>query len=244
MTETLDPRWPARFACLTDVGRVRDHNEDAYAAVPELGLWLVADGMGGASSGEVASAIASVAIPAAVRRGASLIDAVSASHQAILDGVAKGRGGAGMGSTVVALRLHDDCCEIVWVGDSRAYVLAEQGLRQLSTDHSYVQTLVDRGVLTAERARVDPSRSMLTRALGGPEQGRVKADRVICALDHASRFLLCSDGLTEELNDAEIGEILRQAEGPQAAVQALVSTALGQGGRDNITAIVIEPRAR
>lgn len=232
-----------RFASLTDIGRVRDRNEDAYAAVPELGLWLVADGMGGASSGEVASALASEAIPTAVRRGATLLDAVEASHQVILDGVATGRGGEGMGSTVVALRLHHALCEVVWVGDSRAYVLEGQRLRQLSTDHSYVQALVEQGALTADLARVDPSRNILTRVLGGTVQGTVEADRVTCKLDHPSRFLLCSDGLTEELTDVEIGEILSQADEPHAVAQALVSTALEHGGSDNVTVIVVDPQA-
>jgi protein phosphatase len=228
------------FGCRSDAGRVRGHNEDSLAAHRELGLWVVADGMGGAASGEVASAIVIEAIPAAVRRGASLVDAVAAAHGAVLDGVANDRGGVGMGSTVVCLRLQDGFYEVAWVGDSRAYLLEGTSLRQLSTDHSYVQALVEQGVLTPELARVNPSRHILSRVLGGIDQGDVRADMISGERRNGQRFLLCSDGLTEELTDAEIAEILTGADDPQRAADALVASALEHGGRDNVTVIVIE----
>lgn len=229
------------YACGTDKGCVRPHNEDAFAARPELGLWLVADGMGGASSGEVASAITAESIVAAVARGVPLADAVAQAHRRVLDGVEDGRGGPGMGSTAVALRLTGGDFELAWVGDSRAFRFDGRRLEQLSHDHSYVQALVDQGVLDASEADRHPARHMLTRVLGGQEVEQVDADQIRGAVEFGQRFLLCSDGLTEELSAAEIEAILGDESDPEAAVRALIAAALDRGGSDNVTVVVIGP---
>ncbi|NBC46718.1 MAG: SpoIIE family protein phosphatase [Gammaproteobacteria bacterium] len=233
---------PLITACVTDRGRVREHNEDAYAVHPEIGLWLIADGMGGASSGEVASAIVAESIPQAVRRGEALVDAIAQAHQAILAGMAEGRGGAGMGATAVALRIEGGRYEVAWVGDSRAYAFDGQALRRLSHDHSYVQGLVDQHVIDPAEAEGHPARHILTRVLGGAEPGTVEVDCVEAALQTGQCFLLCSDGLTDELTETEISELLRVQSDPESAAHDLVAAALERGGHDNVTVVLVCPR--
>ena len=136
----------------TDVGRVRDHNEDNYVANAELGLWVVSDEMGGHEAGEVASEITVTELPERTRNGAALDEAIGAIHQSILDSPAPGRGAPGMGATVVALKNDGMRYRVAWVGDSRAYLWDGEHLQQLTRDHSFVQRLIDSGAITAEEA--------------------------------------------------------------------------------------------
>ena len=134
------------FGCATHAGRVRDHNEDHYSAVPEIGLWIIADGMGGHQAGEIASDIVSRAVVDFVRQGSSLKEAIARSHHAVI-GAGEGRKNlSGMGSTVVALQIDGLNYKIAWVGDSRAYMW-DGGLKQITHDHSFVQGLIDAGKL-------------------------------------------------------------------------------------------------
>ncbi|WP_462323167.1 PP2C family protein-serine/threonine phosphatase [Halochromatium sp.] len=231
---------PPEFACLSETGLVRTRNEDAYAAQPELGLWVVADGMGGVAGGAVASAIAVETIVDEVRRGVDLTEALNGAHRAILDAAAAGQGSPGMGTTAVALRLDRNRYELAWVGDSRAYSLQPgQRLCQLTRDHSVVQSLVDQGLLSPEQAGSHPYRHQLTRALGGFATPAIDADHVSGDWSRGDWLLLCTDGLNGELSDAEIGGLIQDARAPEPAAQALVAAALEQGGHDNVTVILL-----
>lgn len=235
------PQQLPEVACLSETGLVRSHNEDAYAAHPELGLWVVADGMGGVAGGEVASAIAVETIVGEVRRGVDLTEALNGAHRAILDAEAAGQGGPGMGTTAVALRLDGFRYELAWVGDSRAYSLEQgQTLRQLTRDHSVVQSLVDQGMLSPEQASSHPYRHQLTRALGGGFTTQaIAADHVSGACRRGDWLLLCTDGLNGELSDAEMGALIHDARAPESAAQALAAAALERGGHDNLTVILL-----
>ncbi|HWJ09542.1 MAG TPA: protein phosphatase 2C domain-containing protein [Nocardioides sp.] len=241
----------------TDVGRVREANEDAYLADPPV--FVVADGMGGHDRGDVASAIvieefarlASDGYDA--RRGA---EAVAATLQAVQDRIlafdAEQRAGgadAGFsaGTTAVTALLVDSVSGPVWllanVGDSRAYRFSEGELEQVSVDHSLVQELVDNGEITRAAAAVHPSRNVITRALGGsalPGGVSGEADYFLLPLAAAERLLLCSDGVSGMLDDARISAILGSCEDPRDAAEQVVAAAVEAGGHDNATAVVID----
>lgn len=226
----------------SDVGRVRRHNEDSFTVREDLGLWVVADGMGGAAAGEVASAIAVEVIAREVEGGAGLGAAIAAANRSILDAAASGRGRAGMGSTVVAAQVSGRNFTVAWVGDARAYRWGD-GLRRLSHDHSRVQELLDAGMIDAEAARLHPQRSVITRVLGGPDGTAAAAEQVSGSLAAGEGLLLCSDGLTSEVGDEEIARVLNgnlAASGQgQAAAEQLIALALDHGGSDNVTVVLV-----
>ncbi|WP_020682756.1 PP2C family protein-serine/threonine phosphatase [Marinobacterium rhizophilum] len=225
----------------SDVGRIRNHNEDSFVVDPQLGLWLVADGMGGHSGGEVASAIASLVVHQRVAGGLSLREAIQDAHLAILAAAEQGDGIKGMGATLVALHARDLHYEIAWVGDSRAYLWdsAEPALSQLSHDHSYVQLLVDRGVLSEREAVGHPQAHVVLQALGVPERHELRVSRSSGQWQRGQRILLCSDGLSGELDAVELGQILGSGVDEQVQADRLIQAALTHGGRDNISAIVV-----
>jgi protein phosphatase len=232
----------ATLGVQSDVGRVRRHNEDSFAAREDLGLWVVADGMGGAAAGEVASAIVVETIAKQIEGGAELDAAIAEANRSVLKAAASGHGKPGMGSTVVAAQLNGRAYKVAWVGDARAYLWGD-GLRRLSHDHSRVQELMDAGLISDEDARLHPQRSVITRVLGGPDGTAAASEQVSGSLAPGQGLLLCSDGLTSEVGDAEIARVLsndptvnRQG---QAAVERLVSLALDHGGSDNVTVILI-----
>lgn len=220
-------------------GNFRDHNEDNYLVDCEHGLFVVADGMGGHDDGEIASMIAVDFIKGAVRRGISLQEAAAATHDEVLMAVERNQGSPGMGSTVVAAKLDDNQYEVVWVGDSRAYLWENNNLIQLTTDHSYVQRLLDYGHISEQEALNHPQRNIITRALGGMEQEQVEAESIRDTFYRGEQILLCSDGLTDEVSYHEIADILSEGLDEQHKVDRLVQKALDNGGSDNITAILI-----
>ncbi|HED14080.1 MAG TPA: serine/threonine-protein phosphatase [Gammaproteobacteria bacterium] len=222
----------------TDVGRMRDHNEDNFCVNSELGLWLVADGMGGHDCGEVASAIAVENIPKLLQSGTSLVEAISQTHNEILDSAARGVGGAGMGTTVVAARMIDNDYEVAWVGDSRGY-LWDGRLLQLTHDHSVVQEMIDVGMLSHEEAKFHQDRNIVTQALGAVALDSIKVGLVQGHLAEGQKLLLCSDGLTGEVDDQTIADILSAAESEQAAAEQLITEANQNGGSDNITVVLL-----
>ena len=234
----------------TDVGRVREVNEDAYLAAPPV--FVVADGMGGHDGGDVASAIVVEEFRRLAdagydpRRGSAVVATTLGDCQArIAAHVAEQRraGAAGYqaGTTaVVALLVEGDdgpCWLLANVGDSRAYRWAAGRLQQVSVDHSLVQELVAAGEITVEEAAAHPERHVVTRALG---VHATEADYFLLPLAAAERLLLCSDGVTEMLDDARIAEVLAGADDPRAAAEGLVEAAVEAGGRDNATALVVE----
>ncbi len=229
---------------LTHTGNVRSNNEDALYREPTLGLWIVADGMGGHEAGEVASEITVQTISDAIKHGATQIEAIQKAHRAILDGCEKGLGAQGMGSTVVSLHTDDSHYQIAWVGDSRAYLWtptsARKGtLKQLTTDHSYVQMLVQAGAITAEEANHHPDKNVITQCLGSLDLADVKVDTIDGEWQEGQWIILCSDGLTDELEDEQISAILSNSSDIDSATNALLREALSSGGRDNTTVAVI-----
>ena len=230
------------FALSTHTGLVRELNEDSHLALPKLGLWVVADGMGGHEAGEVASGITILEIARSVEQGMPLAEAIESAHRAIQTAALQGEGAANMGSTVVAAKLNGLLYEIAWVGDSRAY-LWNGTLHQLTTDHSYVQLLLNAGLITEREIPGHPSRNIISQALGvgGPDKANIKVDLVSGELGESDTLLLCSDGLSGEVTDDGITTILSETIGNQGRVDRLIAAALEAGGKDNITVIVLTP---
>lgn len=230
-------KW--EYGAGTHVGRVRELNEDRYAADPRAGVWVVADGMGGCEAGEVASAAVAETALASIKRGSSLVKAVADAHRAVVELLDRGQGVAGMGSTVVVLRLRGRHYDIAWVGDSRAYLWGQGKMRQLTRDDTIVQTLVDGGVIDAGEARDHPERSKLTQALGPVDAAKLKVGTISGKLHPGEQILLCSDGLTSELRDEQIAAILKKDLDAQHKVDRLIQAALVAGGKDNVTALLV-----
>ena len=228
------------FGHLTHVGLRRELNEDTYYGDSELGLWLVADGMGGHEYGEVASALAREAIVREVRGGAALAQAIRIADEEIIRASRKRGDALPMGTTVVAARISGRRFEVAWVGDSRVYLWRDGKLAQLTQDHSYVQELIGRGAISVEQARSHPHRNVVTQALGVTDPRQLKVETMSGELDAGMQLLLCSDGLTEEVDDARIARALAHADcSAQECVDELVAAALDGGGSDNITVVLV-----
>ena len=232
----------------TDTGNLRGQNEDAHIA--EQNLFAVADGMGGHNAGEVASAMAiehlrSIAI-SGVSSAETFAQIVRDLNGAIYTSATATTDQRGMGTTLTAAALlkstsdTDQPAQIVIanVGDSRTYLLRSGELRQMSVDHSYVQELVTEGLLTVDEARTHPRRNIVTRALGIDEQ--VSVDTWTIPMFDGDRFMLCSDGLVDEVPLDEITEMMREHSAPQLVAERLVTAAKRHGGRDNITVIIVD----
>lgn len=224
-----------RFASHTHPGRVRDDNEDSIGCDPTRRVWLVADGMGGHASGEVASRLVRDTI---IQAGEMpLPRAVLAAHAAVAAaGSSTDERYRGMGSTVVAFAQRGSEGEIVWVGDSRAYLWRGGVLRRLTRDHSYVELLRDSSGISEAEIRVHPQRNLVTQTLG---IGAPEPSATHIALRANDWLLLCSDGLHDELDDDEIGAQIRASRTPDDAVIKLVDAALGKGGRDNVSVVIV-----
>jgi serine/threonine protein phosphatase Stp1 len=232
-----------RAWAVTHPGTVRDHNEDVYVNRPDLGLWAVADGAGGHDAGEVASGLIATAldsIPPELSAEETLTQVrmrMAATHAALRERAA--RQGHGMiASTVVVLIARHGHFACLWAGDSRAYLLRDGTLARVTRDHSLVQELVDDGQITDAEAENHPRANVITRAVGS-EADMVELDKVTDRLVDGDRFLLCSDGLSKELSDAEMLEILR-VDDAEPAAERLVAAALVRNARDNVTAVVLE----
>ena len=230
-----------RAGAATDVGLKRARNEDSLVMRPEVGLWAVADGMGGHGYGDVASRMATDALKSlgAATTGEALLAAVeqavlAANHE--MRAFAERQGHPVMGTTLVALLMFRAYFACLWCGDSRAYLLRDGALRQLTRDHSETQDLVDRGVLDPAEVKLWPRRGVLTRALGAMEAPEL--DLVSDRWAPGDRFLLCSDGLTAHCEDSDIAAALA-GEDPQAVCDGLIALTLQRGASDNVTAIVL-----
>ena len=237
-----------RAAARSDVGCHRVVNEDRYAMAPGLGLFLVADGVGGHRSGQIASGLAAHVTVATVRefRGDSirplevLRHAVDRAHREIGRRARRKRALHGMGTTLVAaLMTTENRITLAHVGDSRAYLIRDRGIRQLTVDHSWVGEMVQRRQMTEADARAHPQRHVLTRALGMP--GSARPEFLELTLQADDRLLLCSDGLTEPLSDDEILSHVLSAQSPESACALLVHSAIEKGGLDNVTSLLLCP---
>jgi len=227
----------AELAYKTDTGRQRNANEDSYYA--KAPVFAVADGMGGAQAGEVASRIAAGAFEQGVDEEtppeAQLKQIAQEANREIHELAQRDSSRAGMGTTLTSALVRDDEVALAHVGDSRAYVLRDGELKRLTKDHSLVEELRRSGRLTEEQAEEHPQRSIITRALG-PEP-KVNVDTMTVPAKEGDVFLLCSDGLTTMVGDDQIREILTGARSLRSAVNKLVDAANSGGGRDNITAV-------
>ncbi|PCK10122.1 MAG: serine/threonine protein phosphatase [Alteromonadaceae bacterium] len=233
----------SRYSAATDVGLQRSNNEDYYLSCPNLGLWVVADGMGGHAAGEVASAIVGQTIRDEVHQGHPLADAIQNSHRAVLSAAACGQGGQGMGSTAVALQVKGHHFKIAWVGDSRAYKWSPKSntpLNQLTTDHSYVQMLYQSGAISEDELDTHPEKNIITQCLGSIELDSVTVDTVDGSWGKSDWIILCSDGLSDAISSTSINTILTNAGSVQVATKELIEAALAAGGKDNITVTVVE----
>jgi serine/threonine protein phosphatase PrpC len=218
-------------------GRVRAHNEDSVLSCPELGLWVIADGMGGHERGEVASAMVVAAIAESLTQQDSLEVAVHAANQVVIQAAELDPASKGMGSTVVAVKFSGAEYQLAWVGDSRAYLLTDTGLVPLSQDHSWVQAMIDLGQLTIAEARSHPRKNEITQCLGY-ESLELEVGLLRGILQNGQRLLLCSDGLHGELNDQRLFKLAAKGE-LDAAVVALISAANQAGGKDNISCALL-----
>jgi protein phosphatase len=250
-----------RAAAMTDVGRVREHNEDSVLAVEytresmvepaQSYLYVVADGMGGAEAGEVASAIAVQTIRSyiearldaargEVENAAELLTgALEEANSKIIEYVASHPESRGMGSTGVCALVTPTDAAVAWVGDSRGYVMEGATLRQVTKDHSLVQRLVEIGQITAEEARTHEHKNVITRSLGARQSGPAGAEALALKLKRGDKLMLCSDGLTAHVEDDQIHDILGRHHDPYEAARELIVAANAGGGTDNISVVVV-----
>jgi PPM family protein phosphatase len=256
-----EPRLRIDASARTDVGRVRSNNEDAFRLDPEINLYVLSDGMGGQAHGEVASALAVETVvqycreanrdpertlygdrrPDLCERSNRLLSAVRLANRKIFEAAAKDPDHGGMGATIVAVWIDEQRMSLAHVGDSRAYLLRGGSLEQLTADHSLVAEHVRRGTMTPQEAESSQLQNILVRALGSQDQVEVDVDEQM-VLD-GDTLLLCSDGLTHMVTDAEIASTLSTHETSQAAADRLVDLANDYGGEDNVTVIVIRAAA-
>jgi len=234
------------WGAATHVGMLRQSNEDAFAA--QADMFVVADGMGGHNAGEVASALAVKGMRDAAAGGFASAESVVAAINAANAAIHLASGGPsdqrGMGTTLTAVvplaatTSEPQRMVVANVGDSRVYLWRGGELKQVSADHSYVQELLSEGFISAAEARVHPRRNIVTRALG--IEGDVSADSWTLPMLVGDRYVLCSDGLVDEVDDEQIASILRASSDAQLAADTLVAAANANGGRDNVTVVVVD----
>ena len=227
------------FGSRTDIGCLRDHNEDSLVVTPPL--FAVADGMGGHAAGEVASEIAVRVLSELAPEhpdGEALGRAIEEANRAVIQAAREGRGRQGMGTTMTAAMLEGERLVIAQVGDSRAYLLHQGKLQQLTRDHSLMADMIEAGQLTPEEARSHPNRSVITRALGSDPH--TQPDLYEINVETGDRLLICSDGLSGMIFDDQIENTLRRVQDPQRCASQLVNEAIAAGGHDNVTVIVAD----
>jgi serine/threonine protein phosphatase PrpC len=231
-----------RTGWVSHVGLARKVNEDSVLAKPEIGLWAIADGMGGYGGGDVASravvdALGTLAPSPSAAKLLSEFEQRIMRVNADLRALSLSREAAVIGTTLVALMAHRGHFACVWCGDSRAYLRRGDELSRVSRDHSEVQELIDRGLIDEEEARTWPRRNVVTRALGANDQAEL--DLIDGPIFTGDRFLLCSDGLTGHVRDDEIASLIAAGE-PQKACDDLLHLTLDRGARDNVSIIVVD----
>lgn len=228
---------------ITDVGKVRKHNEDSMLERTEIGLWAVADGMGGHAKGDIASKMIVDALTK-LHEGTKLCrylddieDRMINVNQKLIEQANASAKKATIGSTVVIMLAYEKYCVYIWAGDSRLYRLRDGILRQITTDHSQVELYVEQGIISREEALVHPHSNMITRAVGAAEQ--LFLDMDIQEMASNDRYLLCSDGLTKHIQDPEIQDLLREGNSEEVC-KTLIDLTLSRGAGDNVTAIVVD----
>lgn len=228
---------------ISNVGRVRKHNEDSMLDRPEIGLWVVADGMGGHAKGDVASQMIVESLKK-IHEGLSLPRYIDDIEDRVIEVnkklVEKARESAKkitIGSTVVILLAYDKYCVSIWAGDSRLYRLRNKSLQQITTDHSQVEQYIEQGLISREDAHDHPHGNMITRAVGATDE--LFLDMDIQEMVSGDRYMLCSDGLTKHITDVEIREFLANGTAEECCTN-LINTTLDRGAGDNVTTIVVD----
>lgn len=235
-----------QYCGLSNKGKVRGNNEDFFY-VPEkdgIQIFVVADGMGGENAGEIASALAVSGIVVYIEenfnekdRALLLRKALLDANKTVLDTARSDKQYDSMGTTAVCALTENDKVYIANVGDSRCYLFSKSGLEQISVDHSYVQEMVDKGVLTREEAKKHPNKNLITRAIGVDRF--INVDIFVHSWGKGDRLLLASDGLTGMVDDEKLTEIISNAKNAKDGVEALIKAANDAGGKDNITSVLI-----
>lgn len=239
---------------LSDKGLSRTHNEDSFFADKDLGLFVVADGMGGHSAGEVASRMAVEALSGYIRKSCAgvkpligrsdsgrsdasnqLVSGIRLANQIVCEAAKNNPSWKGMGTTIVAALADRNRMSIAHAGDSRAYLVRSGKISQLTDDHSVVAEQVRKGLISKEEAEVSENRNLITRALGSDEALEIDVTEII--IMDGDRLLLCSDGLSTMVADDEVLMIIASDNAPESACARLVDEANNNGGRDNITAV-------
>lgn len=243
---------PYRHAGVSHPGHVRTCNEDAYLALPALGLWVVADGMGGYAAGDIASQLLVNTLAKAMQNTETkewshtvqtLQNAINATNQALLHEITLRSSSDLMGCTMVAVLCRDQRCACFWVGDARLYLYRGGRLYQITRDHSLVQEWINSGMLSEEEAREHPQRHVVTRAIGVEDQ--LDIDTVQFDLQHNDVLLLCSDGVYNELPDERLTTLLKsssiqQKTLVQALVEGVIHAVLNTSAKDNATLVAVE----
>ncbi len=225
--------------CLSVKGNHKVLNEDAFKATTDKNLWVIADGMGGYEGGEIASEFAVNYITQSVIEGESLTTAIKQTHQKICELSITNEGKIGMATTVVVAKILNTEFEIAWVGDSRAYLFKNKQLTQLTHDHSLVQELIDQGKISQQQAIIHPQRNLINQALGGAKPlniGSIKGNL------EQGILLLCTDGLSSELNDDKISLILIKSKSLTWKANQLIKSVLALKADDNITVLLIQAK--
>ncbi|PPQ35465.1 PP2C family protein-serine/threonine phosphatase [Rhodopila globiformis] len=235
---------PFQSWAMTHPGARRQYNQDTFVNRPDLGLWAVADGAGGHQGGEIAAGLLREAldeIPPLLSASEMLAQVrlkVGGTHDALRDLANKDHQPISGASTIVVLIVRNGHFACLWAGDSRAYLLRDGVLRQVSHDHSLVQELVDAGALRPEDAESHPRANVITRAVGA-EVDELLLDKVSDRLQPGDRFLLCSDGLHKTLRESDLAAMLAESTGVPPT-QAMIAAAVAMGASDNVTAVVVE----
>ena len=228
---------------ISDTGKVRKHNEDSMLERPEIGLWVVADGMGGHAAGDYASQMI-VSTLKKVHEGIELNrmindieDRLIDVNKRLIDKANQSGKRTTIGSTVVIMVAYQKYCIYIWAGDSRLYRLRDNELRQMTTDHSQVELYVEKGLISREEAAVHPHGNMITRAVGATDE--LFLDMDIQEMQSKDRYVLCSDGLTKHITDFEIQDILGEGTNKETC-KTLIDLTLERGAGDNVTVIVVD----
>ncbi|ARN75370.1 PP2C family protein-serine/threonine phosphatase [Oceanicoccus sagamiensis] len=217
----------------------REHNEDCFAVDMQLGLGLVADGMGGYACGEVASELVKTTVEAAAANNEGLREALARAHAVVKATAEADPDKQGMGSTAIAFKLQGLDYDIAWVGDSRAYLWDGKAmLKQITRDHSYVENLLASGTISYEEAINHPNRNLITQAVGVSGEDGLEIGVASGRLAPGQQLMICSDGLVDEVLDYDIAKLMAQAQTPDEALNSLVRAAVVAGGHDNITVVI------
>lgn len=229
---------------ISDVGKVRKHNEDAFLERTEVGLWVVADGMGGHAKGDVASNMI-VDNLKKVNEGTSLVkfideieDRLLTVNHKLIEKARTSTKRSTIGSTVVLMIAYEKYCIYMWAGDSRLYRLRGNEMVQITTDHSQVELYIEQGMISREEALTHPHGNMITRAIGATDELYIDID--MQEMEHNDRYLLCSDGLTKHIQDYELEEHVRKRDSAEDTCKSLIDLTLSRGAGDNVTAIIVD----